>query len=163
MGHFETAWLTRPENLTALADLPVRWIDKVHERRRPGSSCSTWIRARARLIASRRGAPTAVTSATPATTPLFLFNQLGELERCALRPGNVHGAFGWRGVLEPVIARYRSTVKRRYFRGDAAFANPDIYEFLEPEGYAMRSDCRPTGSCSTRSDTCRSAGRATAA
>jgi hypothetical protein len=26
-------------------------------------------------------------------------------------------------------------VKRRYFRGDAAFANPEIYEFLEAEGY----------------------------
>jgi hypothetical protein len=43
-------------------------------------------------------------------------------------------------VLEPVIARYRDTVKRRYFRGDAVFANPEIYEFLEAEGvrYAMR-------------------------
>jgi Transposase DDE domain group 1 len=43
-------------------------------------------------------------------------------------------------VLEPVIARYRSTVKRVYFRGDAAFANPDIYEFLEAEGigYTIR-------------------------
>jgi hypothetical protein len=29
-------------------------------------------------------------------------------------------------VLEPVIGRYRGTVKRRYFRGDAAFANPAI-------------------------------------
>ena len=33
-----------------------------------------------------------------------------------------------------MIARSRDTVKRRYFRGDAAFANPDIYEFLEAEG-----------------------------
>ena len=67
--------------------------------------------------------------------PLFVFNQLGDLERCALRPGNVHSADGWRDVLEPVVARYRGTVKRRYFRGDAAFANPEIYEFLEAEGY----------------------------
>jgi hypothetical protein len=39
-----------------------------------------------------------------------------------------------------VIARYRGTVKRRYFRGDAAFANPEIYEFLEVEGmgYTIR-------------------------
>jgi hypothetical protein len=31
-------------------------------------------------------------------------------------------------------------VKRRYFRGDAAFANPEIYECLEAEdmGYAIR-------------------------
>ena len=26
-------------------------------------------------------------------------------------------------------------MKRRYFRGDAAFANPEMYEFLEAEGY----------------------------
>src|SRR5262249_58279052 len=30
---------------------------------------------------------------------------------------------------------YRGAVKRRYFRADAAFANPEIYEFLETEGY----------------------------
>ena len=47
---------------------------------------------------------------------------------------------GWRLVLEPVIARYRDRVKRLYFRGDAAFANPEIYEFLEAEraGYTIR-------------------------
>src|SRR5205807_106134 len=68
------------------------------------------------------------------------FNQFGDLERCALRPGNVHSADGWRGVLEPVIARYRGTVKRRYFRRDATFANPEVYEFLESEGmgYTIR-------------------------
>ena len=36
MGRFETEWLTRPENLIALADLPGRWIDKVHTR------CRNW-------------------------------------------------------------------------------------------------------------------------
>jgi hypothetical protein len=31
-------------------------------------------------------------------------------------------------------------VKRLYFRGDAAFANPEVYEFLEAEGmgYTIR-------------------------
>src|SRR6266566_4360964 len=33
MGRFETKWLSRPENLAALADLPGQWIDKVHQRR----------------------------------------------------------------------------------------------------------------------------------
>jgi hypothetical protein len=71
--------------------------------------------------------------------PLFVFNQLSDVERCGLRPGNVHSADGWRGVLEPVIIRYRGIVKL-YFRGDAAFANPEIYEFLEAEGigYTIR-------------------------
>src|SRR6201981_825573 len=67
--------------------------------------------------------------------PLFVFNQFGDLERCTLRAGNVHSADGWREVLEPVLARYRDKMKRRYFRGDAAFANPEVYELLEAEGY----------------------------
>jgi hypothetical protein len=52
----------------------------------------------------------------------------------------VHSADGWLAVLAPVIARYRRTVKRLYFRGDAAFANPEMYEFLEAEGigYTVR-------------------------
>jgi hypothetical protein len=39
-----------------------------------------------------------------------------------------------------VIARYRGTVKRLFFRSDAAFANPEIYEFIEAEGigYTIR-------------------------
>jgi hypothetical protein len=68
--------------------------------------------------------------------PLFVFNQFGDLERCALRPGNVHSAEGWREVLEPVIARYRTTMRRRYFRADAGFASPAVYELLEAEDYA---------------------------
>ena len=77
--------------------------------------------------------------------PLFLFNQFGDLERCSLRPGNVHSADGWRDVLEPVVERYRERDLRRYFRGDAAFASPDIYEFLEAEGflYAIRLPRHP--------------------
>ena len=67
--------------------------------------------------------------------PLFVFNPCGDLERCALRPGNVHSADGWRAALEPVVGRYRHRMKRRYFRGDAGYANPGICEFLEAENY----------------------------
>jgi|ERR1700722_20534367 Transposase DDE domain group 1 len=72
--------------------------------------------------------------------PLFVFNQFGDLERCALRPGNVHSADGWEGALKPVLARYRGKVSRIYFRADASFANPEVYEYLEGEGikYAIR-------------------------
>ena len=71
---------------------------------------------------------------------LFLFNQFGDVERSSLHPGNVHSADGWREVLEPVVERYRERNLRRYFRGDAAFALPDLYEYLEAEGflYAIR-------------------------
>jgi hypothetical protein len=72
--------------------------------------------------------------------PLFLFDQFGNLERCVLRPGNVHSADGWRDVLEPVVARYKDKDLHRYFRGDAAFASSEVYDYLEAEGflYAIR-------------------------
>jgi len=91
-------------------------------------------------MASRRGAPTTGHFSCTCYHPLFVFNQLGDLERCALRPGNVHSADGWREILEPVVSRYRGKGTRLYFRRDAAFANPEIYEFLEVKGmgYAIR-------------------------
>ena len=51
-----------------------------------------------------------------------------------------HSAHGWREVLDPVVARYRGQALRRFLRGDAAFALPDVYEYLEAEGfqYAIR-------------------------
>ena len=67
--------------------------------------------------------------------PLFVFNQFSDLERCALRKGNVHSADGWNEVLAPVIARYKSRDLMRFFRADAAFAIPELYEMLEAEGY----------------------------
>jgi hypothetical protein len=67
-------------------------------------------------------------------TPLSLFNQFGDLERCALRPHNVHSADGWEGAQKPVVTRYQSKVLRLYFRADAGFANPEVYEYLEAEG-----------------------------
>jgi hypothetical protein len=38
------------------------------------------------------------------------------------------------------MARYQGKVSRLYFRADAGFANPEVYEFLEAEAikYAIR-------------------------
>ena len=63
--------------------------------------------------------------------PLFVFNQFGDCEGAKLRAGNVHSAHRWRDVLDPILSRYGATGVRRYFRADAAFAKPDIYEYLE--------------------------------
>src|SRR5271155_1662898 len=140
MGRFETKWLSRAENLAALADLPGQWIDKVHQRRPPKTIVLDMDSSESPTYGEQEGSAYNGHFGCTCYHPLFVFNQLGDVERCTLRPGNVHSADGWRGVLEPVVARYRSTVKRRYFRGDAAFANPEIYEFLEAEGmgYAIR-------------------------
>ena len=52
-----------------------------------------------------------------------------------LREGNVHSAHDWRKLLEPIVARYRHWEHKKFFRGDAAFASPEIYRFLEDEGF----------------------------
>jgi hypothetical protein len=140
MGRFETRWLTVERNVAALADLSGQWIDRVHGRRPPrgvvldmDSSVSPTRGEQERSVWNGHYACTCYHL-------LFVFNQFGDLERCALRPGNVHSADGWKDALEPVVARYRGKVSRLYFRADAAFANPEVYEFLEAEGfkYAIR-------------------------
>jgi len=140
MGRFETKWLCRPENLAALADLPGQWIDKVHERRAPKKIVLDMDSSESPTYGEQEGSAYNGHFACTCYHPLFVFNQFGDVERCVLRPGNVHSADGWRVLLEPVIARYRGSVKRLYFRGDAAFGNPEMYEYLEAEGigYAIR-------------------------
>ena len=140
MGRFETEWLAGPENLAALADLPGQWIDAVHKRRQPRVVVLDMGSSESPTYGDQEGSAYNGHFGCTCYPPLFVFNQLGDLERCVLRSGNVHSADGWHAVLEPVIARYRGTVKRLYFRGDAAFANPEIYEFIEAEGigYTIR-------------------------
>jgi hypothetical protein len=157
MGRFETNWLSRPENLAALTDLPGRWIDKVHTRRPPRIVVLDMDSSESPTYGEQDGAAYIGHFGCTCYHPLFVFNQLGDVERRALRPGNVHSADGWRAVLEPVVARYRGTVMRLNFRGDAAFANPEIYESLEGEGMGYASGCRPIGSCRKGLPICSSA------
>src|SRR5919205_963097 len=135
MGRFETEWLTGRANLAALADLPGRWIDTVHARRPPRIVVLDMDSSESQTHGEQEGSAYNGHFGCTCYHPLFLFNQFGDLERCALRPGNVHSADGWRAVLEPVVARYRGRGFVLYFRGDAAFAMPDLYEFLEAEGF----------------------------
>jgi hypothetical protein len=143
MGRFETKWLSRLENLTALIDLPGRWIDKVRRWRKPSTVILDMDSSENPTYGEQEGSAYNGHFACTCYHPLFVFNQFDDVERCALRPGNVHSADGWRAVLESVIARYRGIMKHLYFRGDAAFANPEVYEFLEVEG-ASYAICLPT-------------------
>src|SRR3954462_5239629 len=136
MGRFETEGLTQKANLAALADLCGRWIDRVHARRPVRGIVLDLDSSVSPTYGEQEGSAYNGHFGCSCYHPLFVFNQFGDLERCALRSGNVHSAESWRAVLEPVIARYRDTVKRRYFRADAGFASPEVYELLEAEGYA---------------------------
>jgi hypothetical protein len=135
MGRFETGWLTSEANLAALADLSGAWIDRVHARRPQTTIVLDMDSSVSETHGAQEGSAYNGHFGCTCYHPLFVFNQFGDLERCGLRSGNAHSAADWRDVLEPVVARYRNGMKRRYFRGDAAYANPGIYEFLEAEGY----------------------------
>ena len=140
MGRFETRWLTAERNLSALADLSGQWIDGSMPDVRPGASCSIWISSVSPTHGEQEMSVWNGHYECTCYHPLFVFNQFGDLERCSLRAGNVHSADGWDAVLRPVVARYQDKVSRIYFRADAAFAMPGVYEFLEAERikYAIR-------------------------
>ena len=140
MGRFETQWLAAPENLSALADLSGRWIDLVHARRPPRGILLDMDLSVSPTHGEQENSAWNGHYDCTCFHPLFVFNQFGDLERCSLRPGNVHSADRWGDVLTPVVARYKGKVSRIYFRADAGFANPEVYEYLEAEGikYAIR-------------------------
>ncbi len=136
MGRFETEWLATEENLAALTNLSGLWIDRVHDRKKPKIIILDMDSSESPTHGDQEASAYNGHFGCTCYHPLFLFNQFGDLERSLLRPGNVHSAEDWRLVLEPVVERYRNRDLRRYFRADAAFAKPEIYEFLEAEGYA---------------------------
>ena len=135
MGRFETKLLASDVNVEVLTDMSGAWINRVHDRRPPKMIILDLDSSVSPTHGEQEGKAYNGHFGCTCYHPLFLFNQFGDLERCSLRPGNVHSAHGWREVLEPVVARYRERNIRRYFRGDAAFALPDLYEFLEADNY----------------------------
>ena len=140
MGRFETELLATDGTVEALADMNGVWIDKIHDRHAPTKIILDMDSSVSPTHGEQEGSAYNGHFGSTCYHSLFLFNQFGDLERCSLRPGNVHSADDWEGVLKPVVVRYKGRKVRLYFRGDAAFASPEIYDYLEAEGflYAIR-------------------------
>jgi hypothetical protein len=130
MGRFETEVLAATDNRTALADLSGHWIDRVHGRKPPKCITLDMDSSVSPTHGAQEGTAWNGHFGCLCYHPLFVFTQFGHLERCALRPGNVHSTDGWQGVLKPVIARYADRHLMRFFRADAAFAIPELYKTL---------------------------------
>ena len=135
MGRFETGTLALVENRAALADLNGQWIDRFHDRNGLKYIVLDMDSSVSPTHGDQEGSAWNGHFDCSCYHPNFLFNQFGMLERCALRNGNVHSADGWRDVLDPVIARYADRDIMRFFRADAAYAMPAIYERLEEAKY----------------------------
>jgi hypothetical protein len=145
MGRFETEVLTDLCHVDALMGLSGKWIDRVRERKAIRELILDLDSSVSETYGAQEGTAYNGHFGCTCYHPLFCFNQFGDLERALLRNGNVASADDWRSVLEPVIARYRDLDIRKFFRGDAAFALPDLYECLEAEGYlyAIRLKANP--------------------
>jgi len=136
MGRFETEILTQPKNLEPLMNLAGEWVDRVHQRKSLKQIILDMDSSVSPTYGHQEGSVYNGYFECTCYHPLFCFNQYGDLERALLRHGNVHSADDWRSLLEPIVNRYRGYDILRFFRGDAAFADPKIYPYLEAEGYS---------------------------
>jgi hypothetical protein len=135
MGRFETEVLTQPKNLSALMDMPGRWIDTVGQRKPIRQIILDIDSSVSETYGQQEGSAYNGYFRCECYHPLFCFNQCGDVEGALLRNGNVHSAEDWLSVLEPIVARYSDDDIRRFFRGDAAFADPRVYRYVEAERY----------------------------
>lgn len=145
VSRFETDVLTYPNNLEALMNMPGQWIDLIRHRRPMQKLIFDMDSSVSETYGQQEGTAYNGHFGCDCYHPLFIFNQDGDVEYAKLRTGNVASADDWRSVLVPVIERYRDLDVPKFFRGDAAFALPQLYELLEAEGYryAIRLKANP--------------------
>lgn len=135
VGRFETELLSTKANIKKLMDLSGEWIDRVQQRKPPKRLILDMDSSVSETYGQQEGSAYNGHFGCTCYHPLFLFNQVGDLERAILRRGNHASAKFGRRVLVPVIERYRHHDIPKFFRGDAAFANPALYRLLEEAGY----------------------------
>ena len=140
VSRFETDILTQEQNIDALASLSSAWVEKAVLLSNAKKVILDIDSSESPVYGSQEGSAYNGFFESTCYHPLFCFNNYGDCEGAVLRPGNVHSADGWRKFLEPIVKKYKEMDKKLYLRGDAAFASPDVYEYLEGKGilYAVR-------------------------
>ena len=144
MSRFETEVLTQDGNVEGLGRLNAKWVDGAMSRT-PHRRVILDMDSSESPVHGERASYNGHFGST-CYHPLFVFNQFGDCEGAMLRAGNVHSAHRWRDVLsDPVSLRGDRSAPV----ADAAFAKPDIYEYLEES--LLPYGCRATRCCNTRS------------
>ena len=140
MGRFETEFLTQEDNLKGLARINTQWVERAMAHTLHRRVILDMDSSESPVHGQQEGAAYNGHFECVCYHPLFLFNQFGDCEAAKLRSGNVHSADDWQEVLDPVVERYLTAAVRLLFRADAAFAKPEIYDYLEARniGYAIR-------------------------
>jgi len=137
---FETELLAREENLTGLARLNRALLAQGEDVGSPHRVVLDMDSSESPVYGEQEQSAYNGYFGSVCYHPLFLFNREGDCLAAKLRPGNVHSAEGWDELLLPEIERQLRNGKEVAFRGDAAFAKPEIYQALEERGvkYAVR-------------------------
>ena len=140
MGRFETETLIQEDNLKGLARMNFQWVAGAMAHTPHRRVILDMDSSESPVHGQQEGAAYNGHFECVCYHPLFLFNQFGDCEGATLRSGNVSSADGWQELLEPVVKGYQKKGLRLLFRGDAAFAKPELYEYLEQgkTGYAIR-------------------------
>ena len=140
LSRFETEVLVTEKNLRGLGQLNAEWVQHAIARTHHRRIILDMDSSESPVYGEQEGAAYNGHFETSCYHPLFIFNEFGDCEGALLRPGNVHSAERWREVLEPIVERHKKRGIRLLFRGDAAFAKPEVYDYLEPRdiGYAIR-------------------------
>ena len=144
MGRFETELLATDANVEALADMNGVWIDRVHDRHPPTEIILDMDSSVSPTHGDQEGTAYNGHFGCTCYHPLFLFNQFGDVERRALRPGNVHSADDWEGVLKPVVVRYKGR-KRSWDRKRRVVAKVEWHpgELVPRVGFIVTNLSRP--------------------
>ena len=140
VSRFETETLASGDNVSALSSINHAWVSRAMRVTRSKKVILDMDSSEFPVHGSQEGSAYNGHFCSRCYHPLFVFNQFGDCEGAHLRPGNVHSADCWWELLEPIVERYQVAGKKIYFRADAAFASPDMYEYLENNKvlYAMR-------------------------
>jgi len=140
VSRFETETLATEQNIEALSSINAVWVEKAIASTHTKRMILDMDSSESPVHGNREGSSYNGHFGSTCYHPLFVFNQFGDCEGAVLRPGNVHSADGWRSLLEPVVKGYKDSGRKLYFRGDAAFASPGVYEYLEENHilYAIR-------------------------
>ncbi len=140
VGRFETELLATGENRRGLATLNAAWLWAAMAHTHTQRPILDLDSSESPVHGQQEGARYNGHYGGVCYHPLFSFNQFGDCEGAVLREGNVASIDNWKQLLESIVQRYAHCGLRKQLRGDAGFARPEIYDYLEDHGfvYAIR-------------------------
>ena len=94
MWRFGTEVTTQPGNLGSLVSLSGQWIERIVERRPTTAVMLDMDSSISPTFGDQENAAYNGHFGCTCYRPLFVLNRFGDMERCTLRPGNVHSAAG---------------------------------------------------------------------